>query len=56
MQFAAALITIGAHPRVGGENRLGESLLDHLQGSSPRRRGKRNADTFKSVGMGLIPA
>ena len=45
-----------AHPRSRGENRLGESLLDHLQGSSPLTRGKQRRRLVRRVGGGLIPA
>ena len=45
-----------AHPRSRGENSLALREVSLVPGSSPLTRGKRNAETFKSVGMGLIPA
>ena len=45
-----------AHPRSRGENGLGESLLNHLQGSSPLTRGKRASGANADARFGLIPA
>ena len=44
-----------AHPHSRGENGLGESLLDHLQGSSPLTRGKPVRPTWPWRSWGLIP-
>ena len=45
-----------AHPRSRGENRLGETLLNHLQGSSQLTRGKLTLTIPVSCVIGLIPA
>ena len=45
-----------AHPRSRGENGLGETLLDHLQGSSPLTRGKPWRAFRRRSDRGLIPA
>ena len=46
----------GAHPRVGGENRLGGPWLVRPGGSSPRGRGKQNTPEKSAHKVGLIPA
>ena len=56
MQFAAALITIGAHPRVGGENPLTAAASAAADGSSPRGRGKHLVKRTPPYRQGLIPA
>ena len=46
----------GAHPRVGGENRVFIVRSFHAWGSSPRGRGKRIGHCWPDSGVGLIPA
>ena len=45
-----------AHPRVCGENSLGNVEAVRRSGSSPRVRGKRRAVTVETLRPGLIPA
>ena len=45
-----------AHPRVGGENVIGTFVAGFKTGSSPRRRGKRDAGAEAQALVGLIPA
>ena len=47
---------LGAHPRVGGENISGLIIDAAAKGSSPRRRGKRDAYELVRDGVRLIPA
>ena len=44
------------HPRSRGVYDIETLPHPGLEGSSPLARGLRNAETFKSVGMGIIPA
>ena len=46
----------GAHPRVGGENRVYRIQPNNATGSSPRGRGKRRGYYDASRAVGLIPA
>ena len=48
--------TIGAHPRVGGENGVAGAVLVASGGSSPRGRGKLTFPISCRGGGGLIPA
>ena len=45
-----------AHPRVGGENRVGPGVGRGNHGSSPRGRGKRRHRQTVNAADGLIPA
>ena len=45
-----------AHPRVGGENVVAETKNFSRAGSSPRGRGKLNANFAELKEAGLIPA
>ena len=45
-----------AHPRAGGENRIGWGPLRGREGSSPRGRGKPDVIATTSVDVRLIPA
>ena len=45
-----------AHPRVGGENRADENLMDLVDGSSPRGRGKPHGVLAHGPRTRLIPA
>ena len=45
-----------AHPRVGGENAPMPTVVSCPYGSSPRRRGKREAIIPLAARPGLIPA
>ena len=48
--------SLWAHPRVGGENRMGRRPSRRIVGSSPRGRGKRADVLFRLHELGLIPA
>ena len=56
VQFAAALITIGAHPRSRGENSSTGSRLTSYPGSSPLTRGKLASPMLPARLQRLIPA
>ena len=56
VQFAAALITIGAHPRSRGENFQRLCILLPIEGSSPLTRGKPGLFAQVFGRAGLIPA
>ena len=45
-----------AHPRAGGENLPTVNAWPTASGSSPRGRGKQQADDFNLLRQGLIPA
>ena len=45
-----------AHPRVGGENLIGDYITKKEGGSSPRRRGKLKAGASLLWDGRLIPA
>ena len=52
-----AVMVVGpAHPRSRGENGFRETLLDHLQGSSPLTRGKPDMSPDERISWRLIPA
>ena len=48
--------TNAAHPRVGGENRIINAIIDHAAGSSPRGRGKPYLWASRNADLRLIPA
>ena len=51
-----AASSAGAHPRVCGENPRGRRIGQHMQGSSPRVRGKPGGRGRHALPAGLIPA
>ena len=51
-----SLVTLWAHPRVGGENSSPSWSVDFRFGSSPRGRGKRTRGNAPGSSPGLIPA
>ena len=56
MATSFAHVESEAHPRVGGENWRMRYRIDWIQGSSPRRRGKRYDTACALQARGLIPA
>ena len=55
-EFNQAILDLGAHPRVGGENGVSDADSARRAGSSPRGRGKLGPPIGVGNGGGLIPA